>query len=80
MKYEIKDLVGKSYTSFAGSSADREHNIKIGVAAINGILIAPGEEFSTVKSIGRVSEKEGYRKETVIKQNKTAKEFGGGLC
>jgi len=80
LDYQIKDLVGKIHTNFDGSSVDREHNIKIGVSAINGILIAPGEEFSTVNSIGHVSEKEGYKKETVIKENKTAKEFGGGLC
>ncbi|HPS21587.1 MAG TPA: VanW family protein [Candidatus Paceibacterota bacterium] len=80
LKYEIKDLIGRASTSFDGSSADREHNIRTGVSAINGILLAPGEEFSTVNSIGHVSEKEGYRKETVIKQNKTTKEFGGGLC
>lgn len=79
-KYQIKNLVGEMRTSFEGSSVDREHNIKIGVAAITGILIAPGEEFSTVDSIGPVSEKEGYVKELVIKENKTTKEFGGGLC
>ncbi|MFZ2072651.1 MAG: VanW family protein [Minisyncoccia bacterium] len=80
LKYQIKDLVGEIRTNFTGSSADREHNIKIGVSAITGILIAPGEEFSTVASIGPVTEKEGYLKEMVIKENKTMKEFGGGLC
>lgn len=80
LKYQIKDLVGNIRTSFVGSSAAREHNIKIGVDAITGMLIAPGEEFSTVASIGRVSGAEGYLKETVIKENKTTKEYGGGLC
>lgn len=79
-KYQIRDLVGEIRTSFNGSSKDREHNIKIGVAAINGILIAPGAEFYTVSSIGSVTGKKGYVKETVIKENKTTKEFGGGLC
>ncbi|MFA6325151.1 MAG: VanW family protein [Candidatus Paceibacterota bacterium] len=80
LKYQIKDLVGEIRTNFSGSSADREHNIKIGVSTITGMLIAPGEEFSTVSSIGPVTEKEGYLKELVIKENKTTKEFGGGLC
>ena len=79
-QYQIKNLVGEISTSFEGSTVDREHNIKIGVATITGILIAPGAEFSTVSSIGPVSEKEGYVKEMVIKENKTVKEFGGGLC
>lgn len=79
-KYNIKNLVGEISTSFEGSTADREHNIKIGVAAITGMLIAPGAEFSTVSSIGHVTGKEGYVKELVIKENKTTKEYGGGLC
>jgi len=79
-KYLIKNLVGEVRTSFQGSSTSREHNIKIGVEAIDGILIAPDAEFSTIASIGPVTEKEGYLKETVIKKDKTAKEFGGGLC
>jgi vancomycin resistance protein YoaR len=79
-KYLIKDLVGKIRTNFKGSTANREHNIKIGVATIDGILIAPGAEFSTIASIGPVTGKEGYLKEMVIKENKTTKEFGGGLC
>lgn len=79
-KYRILDLVGTIRTNFDGSTADREHNIRIGAAAINGMLIAPGEEFSTVAAIGPVTAAEGYVKEMVIKENKTTKEFGGGLC
>ncbi len=79
-KYYIKDLVGEMRTSFVGSTADREHNIKIGVATITGMLIAPGAEFSTVNSLGPVTEKEGYVKELVIKEKETTKEYGGGLC
>ncbi len=79
-KYHIRDLVGKIYTSYEGSTASREHNIKIGISAITGMLIAPGEEFSTVSSIGPVTAKEGYLKELVIKADRTTKEYGGGLC
>ncbi len=79
-KYKIKDLVGEVRTNFTGSTAGREHNIKIGVSAVSGMLIAPGEEFSTVSAIGPVTSKEGYVKELVIKQDRTTKEYGGGLC
>ncbi len=78
--YGILDLVGEIRTGFKGSTKDREHNIKVGVATINGMLIPPGAEFSTVASIGPVTEKEGYLKEMVIKEDKTTKEYGGGLC
>ena len=79
-KYEIKNLVGIAKTSFKGSSNDRKHNIIAGVSKLNGLLIAPGEEFSAVESIGYVTEEDGFVKEYVIKENKSVKELGGGLC
>lgn len=79
-QYNLKDLVGQTSTSFAGSTKDREHNIKIGVGILHGMLIAPGAEFSTIISLGPVTEKEGYVKELVIKEKETIKEYGGGLC
>lgn len=79
-KYKIKDLVGEIRTNFTGSTPGREHNIKIGVGTITGLVIAPGAEFSAVRAVGHVSAKEGYLKELVIKEDRTTKEFGGGLC
>ncbi|TSC83260.1 MAG: hypothetical protein G01um101419_90 [Parcubacteria group bacterium Gr01-1014_19] len=78
--YGIKDLVGSAKTSFKGSSNDRRHNIEVGVSKLNGILLAPGEEFSAVNGIGETNEEAGFVKEYVIKDNKSIKEFGGGLC
>ena len=79
-EYNINELVGVATTNFKGSSADRIHNIKVGVSKLTGLLIAPGEEFSTVFSIGTTSEEEGFVAEFVIKEDKSIKELGGGLC
>lgn len=79
-QYEIRELAGIATTNFKGSSADRIHNIKVGVEKLTGILIAPGEEFSTVAGIGTTTEEEGFVKEYVIKEDKSVKELGGGLC
>jgi len=79
-KYKIRDLIGHAETNFSGGSLDRQHNIETGVSKLTGILIAPGEEFSTVENIGEVTEEAGFRKEYVIKGNQTVKELGGGLC
>ena len=78
-QYGIKELVGSSTTNFKGSSADRIRNIEVGVSKFSGLLIAPGEEFSAVSAIGTTTEEEGFVKEFVIKDNKSVKEFGGGL-
>jgi len=76
----VKEIIGTGHSNFSGSPKNRIHNIQIGAAAMNGILIAPGEEFSTIKTLGEISEKTGYLQELVIKGNKTIPEFGGGLC
>jgi vancomycin resistance protein YoaR len=79
-KYNIKDLIGYAETNFMGGSLNRQHNIEVGVSKLTGILISPGEEFSTVRSIGDVTEEAGFVKEYVIKGDQTVKELGGGLC
>ncbi len=76
----IKELIGKATTSFAGSPKNRRHNISTGVSFLSGIVIAPGQEFSTMKLLGRIDGSTGYLPELVIKVNKTVPEFGGGLC
>ena len=79
-QYRIKDLVGRAATNFTGGSLNRQHNIEVGVSKMTGILIAPGEEFSTVQNIGEITEEAGFVKEYVINGNQTIKELGGGLC
>lgn len=76
----IKELVGVGQTNFKGSPANRRHNIKIGAALLNGVLIAPGEEMSLIKKLSPINAQNGYLPELVIKDNKTIPEYGGGLC
>jgi len=76
----IKEIVGIGTSNFAGSPANRRHNIKIGSDSVNGMLIKPGEEFSLLKVLGEVDGSTGYLPELVIKEGKTLPEFGGGLC
>ena len=76
----IKEIVGTGFSNFAGSPANRRHNIAVGAAAVNGTLIKPGEEFSLLKTLGEVDARAGYLPELVIKENKTIPEYGGGLC
>jgi len=79
-QYGIKDLIGRAQTNFKNGSLDRQHNIEVGVSKITGILIAPDEEFSTIKTLGEITEETGFVKELIIKENRNVKELGGGLC
>ena len=78
--FKIKELIGTGYSNFAGSPANRRHNIKVGADALNGLLIKPGEEFSLVKYLGEINAATGYLPELVIKDGRTIPEYGGGLC
>lgn len=76
----IKEVVGQATTNYYGSSTNRRINIRAGAKALHGIIIKPGEEFSTIKNVSPVDASNGYVPELVIRDNKTIPEFGGGLC
>jgi len=76
----IKELLGVGRSNFSGSPANRRHNIGVGAAALNGLLIAPGAEFSLIDALGDIDGANGYLQELVIKENRTIPEYGGGLC
>jgi len=77
---KIEEVVGVGHSNFVGSSKNRRHNIKVGADVLHGLLIAPGEEFSLIKSLGDMDASAGYLPEYVIKGDKTVLEYGGGLC
>ncbi|MFH1430412.1 MAG: VanW family protein [Candidatus Uhrbacteria bacterium] len=76
----ISELLGTGRTNYGASPANRIHNIKTGSKLLNGVLIPPGEEFSTINTLTPFDETNGYKAELVIKGNRTIPEFGGGLC
>lgn len=76
----IKEIIGTGTSNFSGSPSNRQKNIAIGVSRVNGTLIAPGEEFSLLKTLGPITAEYGWLPELVIKGNKTLPEVGGGLC
>lgn len=76
----ITDLVGMGYSDFSGSPVNRVHNIQVGIAQYNGILIEQGAEFSFMGQMSPVDAANGFRTELVIKGDETIPEYGGGLC
>lgn len=76
----INSLLGQGKTNFSGSAASRVHNIKVGAAKFNGILLSSNEEFSFNKNLGEIGPEQGYLPGLVIKDKKTVPEYGGGLC
>lgn len=73
-------LIGSGTSDYAGSPDNRAHNIKTGANRYQGMVIAPGEEFSFNANLGPINAAAGYLPELVIKDNQTIPEYGGGLC
>jgi vancomycin resistance protein YoaR len=76
----ITEKIGVGVSNFSGSPTNRRHNIGVGAAKLNGLLIKPGEEFKLVPSLMPFDGSAGYLTELVIKGDKTVPEYGGGLC
>ncbi len=76
----ITEVLGIGVSNFANSPANRILNIKNGAKKLNGLLIKPGEEFSTIAATKPYTIEGGYVPELVIKGTKLTPEIGGGLC
>ncbi|RRR71181.1 MAG: vanomycin resistance protein VanB, partial [Candidatus Viridilinea halotolerans] len=76
----LRDLLGVGRSDFAGSAAYRITNIQAGMRLLNGALVAPGEEFSFNRTIGRIDGSNGFVEGYAIVQNRTQLEWGGGIC
>lgn len=76
----ITGLVADQVTNFAGSSGERQNNIRVGAAAFQGILIPPGGTFSFNEWLGDVSLDSGFSEALIIYGGRTIKGVGGGIC
>lgn len=76
----ITTIIGVGTSTFRDSHTNRIKNIARAVERLNGTIIAPGEEFSTINYAGPFTLENGYLPEEVIKGNQIKKEIGGGMC
>jgi vancomycin resistance protein YoaR len=76
----ISEVLGVGMSSYKGSPSNRIKNIKNALQKLNGILVAPGEEFSTIDHTKPYTIEGGYLPELVIKGDEIKPEIGGGLC
>jgi len=77
---QIQYLLGSFVTSFSEDKVMRNHNIQQASKQINGILIHPGEIFSTKKVLGEITKENGYVEAPVIIKGNLIKDVGGGIC
>lgn len=76
-------LVAEFTTSFKGSTLGRKNrvsNMALAVDRINGVALAPGEEFSMNETILDRTKENGYYLAPAIRNGTYEKEYGGGVC
>ncbi len=76
----IKELVAEATTYYWGSRQNRRGNIAVGAGKLNGIIIAPGEEFAFNHHLGDISPEAGFVDGAVIFGARTVTGIGGGIC
>lgn len=76
----VKDVLGTFTTSYSTSGSSRSANIANACSLINGTLLYPGEEFSTLDTITPFSEANGYFMAGSYLNGKVVDSLGGGIC
>lgn len=76
----ITELVAEATTYYWGSTPNRRSNIALGAQKLNGVIIAPGEEFAFNRLLGDINPAAGFLDGAVIFGGRTVTGIGGGIC
>lgn len=79
-KMGIKEKVSSFTTTYNPGQASRVHNIRTLAGELDGIILAPGEEFSFNGAIGPRTAAKGYREAPAIVNGRLVPSLGGGVC
>ncbi len=76
----VKDVLGTYTTSYKSSGSSRSANVENGCKLINGILLYPGDEFSTYQVVAPFTKANGYYMAGSYLNGKVVDSLGGGIC
>ncbi|MBZ0277656.1 MAG: VanW family protein, partial [Anaerolineae bacterium] len=76
----ITQLVAEATTYYTGSTQNRRINIAEAASRFDGVVIAPGEEFSFNTILGDISPETGFVQGKIIFGGQTVTGVGGGVC
>lgn len=79
---DVSTVLGSFDTPYLDDSTqrDRNHNLKVGAAKIDGTVLMPGETFSFNDVVGPRTAEEGFRYATGITAGELVDVLGGGIC
>jgi vancomycin resistance protein YoaR len=76
----ITEMIASATTYYAGSSQARRANIRTAASRFDGVVIAPGQEFSFNHYLGDVTPETGFETALIIYNGRTIEGVGGGVC
>lgn len=79
-KEPTEEEIAKFSTPIIDKDDNRDTNLKISAAKLNGKVIKSGEEFSFNKIAGCPTPEEGYKKASIFVDGKMTEGYGGGNC
>ena len=75
----FRDVLCEYQTKHTTSEA-RNTNLTLACAAINGMILDPGETFDFNTVVGQRTKEKGYRYAPAYSDGKTVQDIGGGVC
>ncbi len=76
----LKGLLSSYSTNFNPNQVGRTYNVRVAAAALDGLMVSPGEEVSFNKVVGPRSTEAGYKNAKIILNNEFVDGLGGGVC
>lgn len=76
----LEGLLAAYATTFDASNYSRAYNIRVAAAALDGLILPPGQEVSFNKVVGPRSFETGYKNAPIIINNQLVEGSGGGVC
>ena len=73
-------LISSGRSTYYHSSPARRVNVANAAARINGAVVAPGEDFSFLDTLGGISPENGFVTGLIISAGRTVDGLGGGVC
>lgn len=69
-----------TYTTNTTKNSARNINIQLACDAVNGTILAPGEQFGYNEAVGERTEEKGYQFAAAYSNGEHVMETGGGVC
>ena len=75
----IDAVIGQYVTRFNEGLVGRTTNLRLGVKAIDGLILKPGEVFSLNDTVGERTPERGYQKAIIFVGGNMVEGYGGGI-